>query len=440
MQYTPSYLIARIPTYIFPAWPYVLLYLVDILIIVAGVRFIARKTFIYSIPMYRFAFLAFSSVLLYPSDRSEINILSTGEYFYHQYMKTIDPAFVLTSIGLWIFLATLVIGSRFKAEISMGVIGRSVKTFIFSDNLAYLLIAIEIALFIVMIIAGVKLFAARNSGFIDPKIRPVILASTYMGTFCLSIFFARLFYRVNALNVALILISGLFTLTLGSRGALLGPVLFYIIYNSWWHKEKNIVKYVVLLVASLFVVQALNALRGGGGDSDGGTDSFAANIFYGNAFSDLRDFAWILSGFGGAFLLGKTYLAGALGFVPSFLFPLRQQWNIGPTTLVLSGFINSDPTHKHPGLRGTFVTEAYLNFGYIGIIGISILLGLFYLYDYRGINKAIQRKDKADFIVRLVRYNFVNSIVNGFVNTSSFSEIYFILGMLGIAGFLKRAS
>jgi hypothetical protein len=440
MQYTPSYLFGHIPAYIFPAWPYILLYVVDIIVILAGFRFIARRTFIYSIPIYRFAFMAFSSVLLYPSDRSEINILSTGEFFYRQYMKAIDPAFVLTSIGLGIFLATVVLGSRFKAEVSMGFIGRSVRTFIFSDNLAYLLIVIELTLLLVMIAAGVKLFSARSSGFIDPKIRPVILVSTYMGTFCLSIFFARLFYSLSLKNIVFILFSGLFTLTLGSRGALLGPLLFYIIYNSWWHKERNVVKYVVLLVILLFAVQALNELRGGGGDSSSNADSFAATIFYGNAFSDLRDFAWILSGFGSAFLLGKTYLAGILGFVPSFLFPLRQQWNIGPTTLALSGFINNDPTHKHPGLRGTFVTEAYLNFGYIGIIAIAILLGLFLLYDYRGINKAIQRKDKADFIVRLVRYEFVNAMIYGFSNTSSFSDTYFLFGMLAVAGFLKRAS
>jgi hypothetical protein len=170
--------------------------------------------------------MAFSSVLLYPSDRSEINILSTGEFFYRQYMKAIDPAFVLTSIGLGIFLATVVLGSRFKAEVSMGFIGRSVRTFIFSDNLAYLLIVIELTLLLVMIAAGVKLFSARSSGFIDPKIRPVILVSTYMGTFCLSIFFARLFYSLSLKNIVFILFSGLFTLTLGSRGTLV--ILYYL--------------------------------------------------------------------------------------------------------------------------------------------------------------------------------------------------------------------
>jgi hypothetical protein len=146
-----------------------------------------------------------------------------------------------------------------------------------------------------------------------------------------------------------------------------------------------------------------------------------------------------MSNWDGTLLLGKTYLAGFLGFIPSFLFPLRQQWNLGPETLKLSGVYVTDPTHIHPGLRGTYLAEAYLNFGILGLLGISIFVGWFFLYDYGGVTAAVERRDKADFAVRILRYEMVMAFVLCLYNTSDLSYGYFMIGMFVLAIVLRKA-
>ena len=59
---------------------------------------------------------------------------------------------------------------------------------------------------------------------------------------------------------------------------------------------------------------------------------FLGEVLYGNTFSDLRDFAWVLTGFNDSFLYGKTYLSALLGFIPSSLFEYRVIYGIGDIT------------------------------------------------------------------------------------------------------------
>lgn len=97
-------------------------------------------------------------------------------------------------------------------------------------------------------------------------------------------------------------------------------------------------------------------------------------FIYGNTFSDIRDGAYVLKGYKNIFksdlLFGKTYLAGALTFIPSKILTFKNTWLYGNfTTHYLFGWVG------HNGLRGGNALEAFLNFGFVGVIIFSIIQG-----------------------------------------------------------------
>jgi len=97
-------------------------------------------------------------------------------------------------------------------------------------------------------------------------------------------------------------------------------------------------------------------------------------MMYGNTFSDMRDGAFILKAFNKLykthFLLGKTYGAALISFVPSRFSGFRQMWTWGRfSTDRLLGWKN------HFGLRGGYIMEPYFNFGIPGIIIFPVLQG-----------------------------------------------------------------
>lgn len=95
-------------------------------------------------------------------------------------------------------------------------------------------------------------------------------------------------------------------------------------------------------------------------------------LFFGNNFSDLRDFAWVYAFWDHKFWLGKTYLAGITAFVPRFASQFRDRWGLGAATATTLGF---DP-HVHPGVRPGMFGEGYLNFGLIGVVCVGVAIGI----------------------------------------------------------------
>jgi hypothetical protein len=94
---------------------------------------------------------------------------------------------------------------------------------------------------------------------------------------------------------------------------------------------------------------------------------------YGNTFSDLRDFAWVLSSWNHKPFYGKTYASAFISFIPTTYSSFRTKWGIGRVTAKLGGFVPK----FHPGLRPGAFGEPYLNFGIPGVILMGILLGIY---------------------------------------------------------------
>ena len=74
---------------------------------------------------------------------------------------------------------------------------------------------------------------------------------------------------------------------------------------------------------------------------------------------------------------GKTYLSALLSFVPSSVFPFRETYGFGRYSLEILYLGDDSPiAPMYGGLRPTFVGEAYLNGGIIGVILFGLVLGI----------------------------------------------------------------
>lgn len=78
------------------------------------------------------------------------------------------------------------------------------------------------------------------------------------------------------------------------------------------------------------------------------------------------------------FAWGKTYLAAALSFVPSALFPFRETYGFGRYALRIFQLGQDTPiAPSYGGLRPTFVGEAWCNGGTLGVLLFGVALGIF---------------------------------------------------------------
>jgi len=124
------------------------------------------------------------------------------------------------------------------------------------------------------------------------------------------------------------------------------------------------------------------------------------------------------------FLMGRTFLSGALVFIPSSLFTFRQKFDIGRYTLKILRI----KEESSGGIRMTTMGEAYINFGLPGVILILFMIGLLLTKVYK-IFINTQNQQSFGFI-------FLACFL---VTAPIFSSAFFYLsyGAIGI-GFLER--
>jgi oligosaccharide repeat unit polymerase len=157
---------------------------------------------------------------------------------------------------------------------------------------------------------------------------------------------------------------------------------------------------------------------------------FLSSLLYGNNLSDLRDFAWILTGMDSSgFFWGKTYLAGYLSFIPSYLFKFREDYGFGRVSPMLAGL---DPMF-HSGLRPPIFGEMYVNFGLPGVFIGGFFYGLLVGRVMFWVTRTLNRPQAADeFVPQIVVWTgfLMVQIIDSLVFTPSFFGVYVLLGLL----------
>jgi oligosaccharide repeat unit polymerase len=74
-----------------------------------------------------------------------------------------------------------------------------------------------------------------------------------------------------------------------------------------------------------------------------------------------------------SYLFGKTYIAGIFSFIPTRINSLKANYNYMRYTSIIS---NQNPD-DFGGMRSTYIGEAFVNFGFVGIVLLPIFFALF---------------------------------------------------------------
>jgi oligosaccharide repeat unit polymerase len=216
-------------------------------------------------------------------------------------------------------------------------------------------------------------FDLRGYTFANPSLRPIALVISNYSVIIASHCLARYLDRKEKSLLACTLLLSLGLVFFGARGNLLS-IYINILICLVVKLRRRISLVRVLSLAAIILVAAfyIGNARAGEYSLSGLVGSLFFLVFYGNNFSDLRDFAWVYSAWDHSFWAGKTYLAALLAFIPRFASQFRDTWGLGAATAASVGF---DP-QVHPGLRPGAFGEGFFNFGLPGVIVVGLLLGI----------------------------------------------------------------
>ena len=139
-----------------------------------------------------------------------------------------------------------------------------------------------------------------------------------------------------------------------------------------WMLLAAIVGYCVLFISLSGFTSIWRQDREALNSNEGIVETSFRQAYLGNNLIDYRDAAWVFSRWDRQPLMGRSYLGGMAEMLPSGIFPLKKQWHLGQIALRMVGWGG----YKHFGLRLSCFGESFLNFGYAGVAGLAVILGI----------------------------------------------------------------
>ena len=122
------------------------------------------------------------------------------------------------------------------------------------------------------------------------------------------------------------------------------------------------------------------------------------------------------------FLYGKTYVAGFFSFIPTKINALKANYNYMRYTSIIS---DQNPD-EFGGMRSTYMGEAYVNFGYIGVIIMPIVFGIIiYL-----LHLMIKKYSNNNFIYYLMVFWIFKILILPFYENGSSMFLFFFITII----------
>lgn len=329
-----------------------------------------------------FLLCVFPNMLMLPFAKSELNIIVVGPDL-DAVIDAVPTVFLIALLG---YLAVLLGGKLWQLNAGLGlrsaisqlldIVPRCSMMLMSSRTVlvfqACLCLLLQLFILALYFSANGFAFDLRAYTFANPSLRPVALIISNYSIVIASHCLAR---YIDLRERILLLCTLALTLGLvffGARGNLVAIYISVLLcYFVWLRNRLSLLRMGAVIVAITIFGFYLGNVRSGDYSVGAFFASFLDAIFYGNTFSDLRDFAWVYSAWNHVFWGGKTYVAAVLSFVPRFASNFRDTWALGAKTAATAGF---DP-EVHPGLRPGIFGESFFNFGLPGVLAIGLMLG-----------------------------------------------------------------
>jgi oligosaccharide repeat unit polymerase len=382
-------------------------------------------------------------LIIYPFSSSIFNAVSVGDNIW-LIQNAIHPAYYIFLLGY----ASMYFGRflfdryHYKTFINVFLIkpvkGTLSRLFLSTVRSTYT----STILFLIYFLALMAVFSyARSVGAVDvraifqanPAIRAAYNFVLILSSLVSLLLISRIFQYNKLLDKILLFVFFVITIFIGARSYLAQPIIYLFAFYVFFKLkgEINLLKVFGIGFGVLFIGIGLSSIRDGNFSPASIAATFGEQVFYGNSYSDLRDFAWVYAYWDKSLLLGKTYLAGFMSFVPSFLSDFRTEWSVGRFTATTVGF---DPL-EHPGLRPGLFGESYFNFGLLGVFSFGTMLGYAYRYIDFSFKIAAESDNKLAGIVSIVSTMFIFNLAI----TAGFFSLYVFLVVLLIGSAFTRS-
>jgi len=390
-----------------------------------------KKDGILSLDTYLVArFLYVPLVVMFPLALSPLNVYATADL---QYMTRIYPAFYISLLGIVCVGVGALYAKRMPIKLpGMGLVTSSLHKFWLTRSGAKFACAIGFLLVISSLLMGFRFGHGREMAMADIENRPLMnLVQTllpFLSTLVLTFAYIKRSKLYYVLGGSLI-ICGLLT---GTRHAAMEGFITFMaacLIVSRARGWRSILAVASSLTFMILVAELIGFMRMGFNNLT--MLILPVDFFYGNNLSDLRDFAWVFSGWNGHLLAGKTMLAGYLSFIPSSMMAFRREAGWGRFSTVSAG-LNPE---THPGLRPGIFGEAYFNFGILGVVIAGVCYGYVVYRLYSLASEAIRSGDRGKAMVLTVAGLTYIDLFTNIIHTPGFFANY-VIGALLIFGLI----
>lgn len=323
------------------------------------------------------------NMLMLPFANNILNGLILGRD-YTAVVAAIPDVFLLTMLG---YISVIIGGSLWNLQLGAGIRSTTIRvldivprcSMMLMRSRSILVFQTAICLLLQVLILGIYFahngfgFDLREYTFANPELRPIALVisgySIIIASHCLARYI-DLKERVLLICTLLLTIGMVF---FGARSNILYIYLNVLIcYLIRIRDRVSLLRIATLISAIIIIGLYLGKVRAGQYSLGDFFSVLVAALLFGNTFSDLRDFGWVYALWDHKFWIGKTYIAAITSFVPRFASEFRDTWGLGVATARTLGL---DP-HVHPGVRPGAFGEGYFNFGFFGVVGIGLLIGV----------------------------------------------------------------
>lgn len=376
----------------------------------------------------------FPNMFLLPFARSSLNAIVLGRDF--PAVEAIMPSvFLITLVG---YFSILIGGSLWNLRTGVGLRHAMTSVLDVIPRCSMMLLSSRTVLVFqamvcfVMQVAILGLYFAhsgfgfdlREYTFLNPQLRPIAqIISDYsilIGAHCLARYVDLkervLLYCTLGLSLGLVFF--------GARANIASIYIsIFLCYLIKKRERVSIIKLAVAIVLILLVALYLGNVRAGQYSLGVFFSYLFIAVFFGNNFSDLRDFGWVYALWDHRFWYGKTYLAAITSFVPRFASQFRDRWGLGVATDTTVGL---NP-QVHPGLRPGIFGEGYFNFGLLGVIAVGILVGIILRRVDMDVKRAVLPPRPS--IRKAYASTMLLSLSSVIAISSGFSGLYVIAGI-----------